>query len=132
MAEMTAVNPWVWQDRLGFSQAIEVRGGHRTVYCAGQTSVDESGRPLYPGDMVKQVNQALDNLETVLRYADLTLANVVRLNYYTTSLPDFSKALSVYGPRLAAAGCKPAATALGITTLFHPDLMIEIEAIAVA
>src|SRR3712207_8311106 len=34
--------------------------------CAGQFSSDAEGRPLHPGDMGMQLNQALDNLETVL------------------------------------------------------------------
>jgi enamine deaminase RidA (YjgF/YER057c/UK114 family) len=86
MMETKRINPWTWQDQLGFSQAVEVRDNHRTVYCAGQTSVDAEGNPVYAGDMGKQILQALDNLETVLRQAGLTLANVVRLNYYTTEL----------------------------------------------
>jgi|GEM_PF-62872 len=126
-----AVNPWTWQDPLGFSQAIDIRGSQGVVHCAGQTSVDENGTPLYPHDMAKQINQALDNLETVLSKAGLTLAHIVRLNYYTTDLPSFFQAGPAYAPRLAAAGCKPAATAVGVTTLFRPELMIEIEAIAV-
>lgn len=131
MAERTPFNPWTWQDRLGFSQGIEVRGGHRVVYCAGQTSVDRSGTPVYARDMAKQINQALDNLETVLKSTGLTLADVVRLNYYTTDMNALANAAGAYGPRLAAAGCKPTATAVGVTSLFHPDLMIEIEAIAI-
>ena len=132
VAERRAVNPWTWQDRLGFSQAIEIRGGERVVHCAGQVSVDGSGTPLFARDMAKQINQALDNLEVVLKDAGLTLANVVRLNYYTTDMAALSNAAPAYGPRLAAAGCKPAATAVAVTSLFHPDLMIEIEATAVA
>ena len=131
MADMTPINPVTGQDRLGFSQAIEVRGGHRVVYCAGQVSVDRNGNPIYPQDMGKQINQALDNLELVLKSAGLTLANVVRLNYYTTNMTALSNSASAYAPRLAAAGCKPTATALGIVSLFHPDLMIEIEATAI-
>src|SRR5918997_1504805 len=77
-------NPWGWQDQLGFVQANLVSGAQRMLVCAGQTSVDAEGRPLHPGDMRAQVNQALDNLETVLGEAGFTLADVVRLNYYTT------------------------------------------------
>jgi enamine deaminase RidA (YjgF/YER057c/UK114 family) len=80
MAETRAVNPWQWQDRFGFSQGVEVRGAERVLYCAGQTSVDADGAPLHPGDMSAQMNQALNNLETVLDQAGLKLANVVRLN----------------------------------------------------
>src|SRR5687767_574035 len=84
VAETKALNPWTWQDQYGFSQAIEVRGGERVLYCAGQTSVDANGGAIHGRDLPKQINQAFDNLETVLKEAGLTLTNVVRLNYYTT------------------------------------------------
>ena len=132
MAKTKAVNPWVWQDQFGFSQAIDVQGGQRVVYCSGQTSVDPDGNPKHAKDMVKQLNQALDNLETVLKQAGLTLANVVRLNYYTTDIAAFLGAGPALGARLAAARCKPSSTLLGVKGLFHPDIMIEIEATAVA
>ncbi len=132
VTETKAINPWKWQDQFGFSQAIEIREGQRIVYCSGQTSVDASGAPMHVRDMAKQVSQALDNLETVLKEAGLTLANVVRLNYYTTDMAAFLNAGPVFGPRLAAAGCKPSSTLLGVASLFHPDIMIEIEATAIA
>ena len=133
MAETKAVNPWKWQDQLsiGFSQGIDVRGAERVLYCAGQTSVDADGAPMHAGDMAAQMNQAIDNLETVLRQAGLKLANVVRLNYYTRDVPAFIEAVSTFGPRLQAAGCRPASTLLGVTTLFHPHILVEIEATAV-
>ena len=133
MAETKAVNPWKWQDQLsiGFSQGIDVRGAERVLYCAGQTSVDANGAPMHAGDMAAQMSQAIDNLETVLRQAGLKLANVVRLNYYTRDVPAFIEAASTFGPRLHAAGCRPASTLLGVTTLFHPDILVEIEATAV-
>ena len=93
MAEITAVNPWTWQDQFGFSQAIAVDGAQRTLHCAGQTSVDANGQPQHPGDMAAQINLALDNLEAVLRRAGLGLANVVRLNYYTTDMAAYMKAM---------------------------------------
>ncbi len=130
--ETKAINPWQWQDGLGFSQAIEARGGQRVVYCSGQTSVDADGNPMYAGDMTKQLNQVLDNLESVLRAAGLTLANIVRLNYYTTDMGAFLSAGPVLGQRLGAAGCKPSSTLLAVAALFHPDIMLEIEATAVA
>jgi enamine deaminase RidA (YjgF/YER057c/UK114 family) len=131
MAETRAVNPWKWQDQFLFSQGIEVRGSERVLYCAGQTSVDANGAPLHPGDMAAQVTQALDNLETVLNQAGFKLANVVRLNYYTRDVAAFMAAASTFGPRLHAAGCRPASTLLGVASLFHPDILVEIEATAV-
>jgi enamine deaminase RidA (YjgF/YER057c/UK114 family) len=132
VAETTLVNPWQWQDQFGFSQGIAVRGAERVLFCAGQTSVDADGTPMHAGDMPAQMNQALDNLETVLAVAGLTLANVVRLNYYTTDVAAFIGAASTYGARLQAAGCPPASTLLGVASLFYPDILLEIEATAVA
>ena len=130
--ETRAINPWTWQDNFGFSQAVEVSGHQRVLMCSGQTSVDENANPLHEGDIGAQLGQALDNLEVVLKKAGLSLSNVTRLNIYTT---DVDGILGNFGPaetRLAAAGCKPAMTLLGVTNLFLPQLMVEIEATAVA
>jgi enamine deaminase RidA (YjgF/YER057c/UK114 family) len=125
----TAVNPWTWQEKFGFSQAFLVSDAMRVLYCAGQTSVDADGTPMYAGDMVAQFDQALANLETVLRQAGMTLQNVVRLNFYVTDMQAFLQAGGHVAQRL---GCKPPGTLLGVTALFHPDILIEIEATAVA
>ena len=129
--EKRAINPGDWQDQFDFSQAIEVRGAERVIYCAGQTSVDADGRPIHLGDMAAQFNQALDNLETVLGKAGLGLSDVVRLTYYVTDVPAFLEAVPKVGKRLRAAGCKPASTLLGIARLAEPEWLIEIEATAV-
>lgn len=131
MVDRRAVNPWTWQDQFGFSQGIETRGAERVFYCAGQTSVDGDGNPLHAGDMGAQVNQALDNLEEVLSGAGLKLSDVVRLNYYTTDMNAFIEAAESFGPRMQEAGCKPASTLLAVAGLFHPDIMVELEATAV-
>ena len=131
MAQTKLVNPWKWQDNFGFSQAIDVRQAGRVLYCAGQTSVDAAGAPLHAGNMAAQLTQAFDNLETVLKAAGLTLGHVVRLNYYTRDVPAFLQAAGVYGARLQAAGAQPAGTLLGVASLFHPDILVEIEATAV-
>ncbi|MEX2280905.1 MAG: RidA family protein [Gemmatimonadota bacterium] len=131
MAEVKAVNPWTWQDQFGFSQAMDVRGAQRVLYCAGQTSTDADGNPLHLGDFSKQMLQAIDNLEAVLKQAGLKLSNVVRLNYYVTDIDAFMAAAGDFGPRLHAAQCKPASTLLKVKALFHPDILVEIEATAV-
>ena len=131
--ERTIVNPWTWQDRLGFVQANDVSGAERTVHCAGQTSVDADGEPLHAGDMAAQVGQALDNLETVLGESGLALGSVVRLNYFTTDVDGFiSDGGPVLGARFRESGCRPASTLLGVTRLARPELLVEIEATAVA
>lgn len=130
--EQRRINPWMWQDQFGFSQAIEITGGERVLYCAGQTSSDAEGRPLHPGDMGAQLGQSLDNLEAVLKQSGYELANVVRLNYYTTDMDAFFAHYEVLLKRLAAAGIQPSSTLLGVARLAFPEFLVEIEATAVA
>jgi enamine deaminase RidA (YjgF/YER057c/UK114 family) len=99
---------------------------------AGQVSSDDEGRTVHPGDMAAQMNKCLDNLETILRDAEMTLENVVRLNYFTTDVDAWLESAQHWGGRLAKAGCRPASTLLGVTRLAFPDLLVEIEATAVA
>ncbi len=129
--EQRMVNPWTWQDNLGFSQAIEVSGAQRTIFCAGQTSVDGEGSPLHPEDMHAQIAKAMDNLETVLREAGAGLSDVVRLTYYTTDVDRFIEIYDTVVGRLAEAGCRPATTLLGVARLISPEILVEIEATAV-
>jgi enamine deaminase RidA (YjgF/YER057c/UK114 family) len=130
--ERREINPWPWSVEMGFQQAVEVTGTQRTLYCSGQTSVDESGKPLHPGDMAAQVATALDNLEAVLAGAGMALSDVVRLNLYTTDVDAFMGGMESVGARLGAAGVRNASTLLGVERLAYPELMVELEATAVA
>jgi enamine deaminase RidA (YjgF/YER057c/UK114 family) len=132
MVQNRKINPWTWQDAMGFSQAVETSGHQRVLRCAGQTSVNANGEPQHAGDMAAQVTLAMDNLEEVLKKADMTLANVVRLNFYTTDVDLFFQNMGPIGERAVAAGIQPAGTLLGVSRLAFPGLMIEIEADAVA
>ena len=131
MVQRTAVNPWQWSLQFGFNQAEIVEGGQRVLFCAGQTSVDGEGSPEFAGDMAAQISLAMDNLEAVLRGAGMTLANVVRLNIYTTDVDGFVANAAVMGERTGAAGVAPPGTLLGVARLAFPELMVELEATAV-
>ena len=129
--ERTPVNPWQWSVEMGFNQAEIVDGGRRWLLCAGQASVDADGAPQHAGDMAAQTALAVDNLEAVLAGAGMSLANVVRLNLYTTDVDAFFQHYGTVAGRFAAAGVKPPGTLLGVARLAYPELMIEIEATAV-
>jgi len=130
--ERRAINPWKWQDQYGFSQAIEVTNHSRTLYCAGQTSVDANGAPLHPGDMRAQLAQAMENLEAVIERSGFRLGDIVRLNVHTTNVDETLNSFGeVVGP-LSAAQCQPAMMLLGVSRLAFPELLVEIEATAVA
>ena len=131
MAERTAINPWSWSVQFGYNQAELIEGRRRELICAGQTAMSADGEPQHPGDMAAQIALSLDNLEAVLAAAGMTLANVVRLNYYTTDVDAFYEHMGVLGERLGAAGVTPPGSLLGVTRLAFPELMIELEATAV-
>lgn len=127
-----AINPWNWQAAQGWSWAMEANGAGRVLYCAGQVATDARGSVLHRGDLRGQIGAALDNLEVVLREAGYTLSNVVRLDYYTTDPDGVMANWDVIKERLLGAGCRAGGVLLGVTRLALPDLLIEIQAIAVS
>ncbi len=128
--ERRVINPWTWQDQFGFVQANEITGASRQLVCSGQTSIDAEGRPANAGDMAAQIELALDNLETVLAKADFSLADVMRMTIFTTDMKAYFRASAAITQRLSTANCTSAQTVIGISQLALPDLMVEIEAIA--
>jgi enamine deaminase RidA (YjgF/YER057c/UK114 family) len=128
--QRTPVNPWPWSIPLGYNQAEIVEGPRRQLICAGQTAVDATGQPQHTGDMRAQMALALANLEAVLSAAGMGLANIIRLNIYTTDMDQTVQNLDLFGMRFGAAQVAPPTTLLGIHRLAMPDLMIEIEATA--
>jgi hypothetical protein len=60
------------------------------------------------------------------------LSNVVRPNYYTTDVDACFEASVSVDPRLGAAGCQAGGTLLGVARLAFPQLLVEVEATAVA
>ncbi|SFM55930.1 RutC family protein yjgH [Nocardia asteroides] len=130
--QRTAVNPVTWSVEMGFNQGELVSGHTRTLYCSGQTAMTEDGKPAHEGDMAAQVALSLDNLEAVLAAADMSLADLVRLNVYTTDVDLLFQHYGVLAARLGAAGVAPATTMLGVTRLAVPGQLIELEGTAVA
>ena len=130
--QRTAVNPVTWSVEMGFNQGEVVSGHTRTLYCSGQTAMNGDGKPQHDGDMAAQLALSLDNLEAVLGEADMSLANLVRLNVYTTDVDRLFEHYGVLAARLGAAGVAPPTTMLGVTRLAIPGQTVELEGTAVA
>lgn len=128
----TAVNPVTWSLDMGFNQGEMVSGEIRTLYISGQTAMSTDGRPEHDGDIAAQLALAVDNVEAVLRHAGMSLANLVRLNVYTTDVDALFPHYGLLAGRLAAAGVAPTTTMLGVTRLAIPGQVIELEGTAVA
>lgn len=130
--ERTAVNPVPWSVEMGFNQGEIVSGHTRTLYLSGQTATGDDGKPRHAGDMAAQLTLSLANLEAVLGEAGLSLANLVRLNVYTTDVDLLFQHYGGLAARLGAAGVAPTTTMLGVTRLAIPTLLVELEGTAVA
>ncbi|WP_327597030.1 RidA family protein [Streptomyces chartreusis] len=130
--ERTAVNPVTWSVDLGFNQGELVSGHTRTLYISGQTAMSPDGKPQHEGDIAAQLTLSIDNLEAVLDEAGMSLADLVRLNVYTTDVDLLFRHYGVLAARLGAAGVAPATTMLGVTRLAIPGQLVELEGTAVA
>ena len=91
--------------------------------------MDADGNPEHPGDLAAQLELSLDNLKAALAAADMTLANVVRLNMYTTDVGKLFKHNAVLTDRFGDS--RYATTVLGVAHLPAPQLLVMLEATAV-
>src|SRR4051812_30499748 len=121
----TAVNHMSWSIPFGFDQARLVESPTRWLVCSGQTSIGPDGAVQHPGDMAAQVLDAFASLEALLAAADMTMEDVVRITAYVTDMDAF----------IATAGSadrpSTAFTLIGVSRLAYPELMVELEALAV-
>lgn len=130
--ERKVINPVSWSNKYGFVQGNMVKNGKTIVFTAGQVSVDKDGKLLHPNNMEKQMEVVMDNIEIILKKADVEYKDIVKFNYYTTDIKEFSKAAGkVLAKRFKGNGCVPATTLIGVKELFHPDAVVEIEAVII-
>lgn len=129
MSTRTAINPTSWSINLGFDQAELVEGHKRLLVCSAQDAMDADGAPQHPGDMAGQLELSLDNLQAVLAAADMTLANVVRLNFYTTDIGELFAHFHKVNDRFE--NSRYATTVLGVAQLPAPEFVVMLEATAV-
>ena len=127
-----AINPTPWLQGFNINHGVEVTGVQRTLYLSGQTANAADGTPMHEGDLIAQFKMAWANLKDALAEAGMTPANVVRLNMYTTDVDALMGAAGELVGVFAADGCNPVSTLVGVTRLFEPSLMVELEATAVA
>ncbi len=129
--ERTAVNPVTWSVEMGFNQGEIVSGHTRTLYCSGQTAMSGDGAPQHDGDMAAQLALSLDNLEAVLGEAGMSLANLVRLNVYTTDVDELFKYWTRLTDRFGNSDGRFVTSVLGVTRLAAPQLLVMLEATAI-
>ena len=128
--EKQQVNPWTWQERFGFAQAWRVDGAQTLVFLAGQGPVSDDGEVVGAGDFEAQTRRTFDNIATVLERAGASLESVVKITAYLTDMTKLLDYARVRNEFIDTAE-PPASTALEVSALALPGMMIEVDAVAV-
>jgi enamine deaminase RidA (YjgF/YER057c/UK114 family) len=100
----------------------------RVFYTSGLTSRDREGNIVGKGDMAAQIAQAFANVGDALRAAGTDFPHVVKYTIYVTDIDAY---LKVAAPITAPySGHRQSSTLIQVSRLAHPDLLIEVEAVA--
>ncbi len=116
-----------------YSHGMVAPGGELVVV-AGQVGADRAGKLIGPGDVVAQTRQAFENVRAVLEAAGSGVRQIVRFQTFLTHAADiegFMQARKELFPRYFPDGVYPPNTLLVVSRLVVPELLVEIEAMAV-
>ena len=127
--QVKRTNPPALSKPTGYTHIVEVTGPARTIYISGQIAFDKDGKLVGAGDMKAQAEQVFKNLEIALTAAGAKFSDVVKMNSYIT---DMSKVQAVRDVRSRYfAETSPASTFVQVAGLVRPELLLEIEVVAV-
>jgi enamine deaminase RidA (YjgF/YER057c/UK114 family) len=113
-----------------YSHAVRAEGG--TIYVSGQVSWDEAGKVVGKGDMRAQSEQVFRNVTAALEAAGAGWDHVVKMNGYMVGLnPERVAAYREVRQKYLKPGALPASTLVGVEALVDPDLLLEVEVVAV-
>jgi len=132
MKETRISNPASIHKPNGYSHVAEVTSG-KIIYIAGQVAFDQNGQLVGKDDFAAQVRQVFSNLEEALKSAGATFADVVKFNCYCVDRVDRSQMQLFRATRdqFVNTQAPPVSTFVYVSSLVHPDWLIEVEAVAV-
>jgi len=110
-----------------WSQAVKVGN---TLYLAGQVGYDRDGNLVGKGDIIAQAKQAFENIKSILKAAGGSVENVIKVTYYIRDIESYDKVREEVTPKYFSKD-PPAATAVVVHSLVKPEILIEIDAVAV-
>jgi len=128
-ADIRFLNPEGLFKPTTFSQ-IAVTGGDKVVYISGQTARDPTSKIVAVGDVKGQAEKVFVNLRTAIESVGGSMDDIAKITTFVVNLqPDdrawIGEMVKKHFPK------PPAHTLVGISALATPELLIEIEAIAV-
>jgi 2-iminobutanoate/2-iminopropanoate deaminase len=108
---------------------VVVASGEKMVFVSGQLARNKHGEIVGAGDMRAQIQQVGENLKNALEAAGATLDDLVKTTTFVTDIDEFFKHVDIRHDYLGVS--LPTSTTVEVRRLSHPDLVVEIEAMAV-
>ena len=100
------------------------------IFVSGQAALDLEGNIVGLGDFDAQAVQAFENLRAVLMAAGSGMDKLIKVNIYVTDMANFESVVAIRERYFSPPW--PADTLVEVSALALPELMIEIEGVALA
>ena len=113
----------IWKPFGAFSQAV-VQGAGKIIHLKGQVSLDKEGEIVGEGDIDAQVENALENIKTILSEFGGRMEDVYSLTHHVTNIEEFMKTGHIRARFFKPP--YPVTTTVEVVRLYHPDLLVEI------
>ena len=115
----------LWEESFGYSRAVQIGN---TIEVSG-TTASEDGKVIGVGDVTLQTEYIIKKIEHTLVEAGFSLKDVVRTRIFMTDISLWEEVAKVHSYLFE--DVMPASTIIEVSKLIDPDLLIEIEAIAI-
>jgi 2-iminobutanoate/2-iminopropanoate deaminase len=109
-----------------YGDAIEVAPNQRWLFTAGTPGMDEKGE--YPPDIAAQAELAWGHILKMLKAADMSVSDLVKITQYLTRAEDIPAYVQVRTRMLGDA--RPASMLMVVAGLPRPEFLLEIDAVA--
>jgi isochorismate pyruvate lyase len=116
-----------WEEQVGYCRAL--RAGN-LIFVTGTAAVDDSGNVVAPGDGYRQARRCFEIIERALKQLGADRRNIVRTRMFVTDIRRWAEFGRAH--REFVGEDRPCTSMIEVVRLIHPDMLIEIEADAVA
>jgi reactive intermediate/imine deaminase len=114
----------------GYSQVVESTGT-RIIHVAGQVPLNAQNELVGEGDFQAQVRQAFENVRLALEATGMTFNEVVKMQFFLTDMAYLPQVREVRDEYINT-DQPPASTSVQVVALFRPDVMFEMDVVAIS